>query len=363
MSPNVRRRTSGRPGGRAALTRPDDPAPIIPVLARRVREIEAKVGRGPMSPSNRTKFQVIALLVRSERARIKGDAEIPSGARTELLKRLDGIATILAQVASRDTSLLTLLDGKTPGPAAQRLRLDWLVESGAELAPEDMVITAPAPPAPVIPAGVTTTQAPVPPSVSSRVMSNPFLAPDLERALQHERLPGRLAGWDLMDPLYRAFEEGAGGGAASMDLPPAPTIDRISPEGSTLMVHQARFLEEVRLGHRTFLLADEPGLGKTAQSVLAASVAGAYPMLAVVPNVVKINWAREVQRWTPHRRVAVIHGDGRDVDAFADVFVVNYEILDRHFAWLSSLGLRSMVVDEAHFIKNLKSQRSQQVLA
>ncbi|MEP7334089.1 MAG: SNF2-related protein, partial [Terracoccus sp.] len=363
MSPNVRRRTSGRPGGRTALTRPDDPAPIIPILARRVREIEAKVGRGPMSPANRTKFQVIALLVRSERARIKGDPEIPSGARTELLKRLDGIATILAQVASRDTSLLTLLDGKTPGPAAQRLRLDWLLESGAELAPEDMVITAPAPPAPVIPAGVTTTQAPVPASVSSRVMSNPFLAPDLGRALQHERLPGRLAGWDLMDPLYRAFEEGAGGEAATMDLPPAPTIDRISPQGSTLMVHQARFLEEVRLGHRTFLLADEPGLGKTAQSVLAASVAGAYPMLAVVPNVVKINWAREVQRWTPHRRVAVIHGDGRDVDAFADVFVVNYEILDRHFAWLSSLGLRSMVVDEAHFIKNLKSQRSQQVLA
>ncbi|OFE15367.1 helicase [Humibacillus sp. DSM 29435] len=363
MSPNVRRRTSGRPGGRVVLTRPDDPAPIIPILARRVREIEAKVGRGPMSPSNRTKFQVIALLVRSERARIKGDPEIPSGARTELLKRLDGIATILAQVTSRDTSLLTLLDGKTPGPAAQRLRLDWLLESGAELAPEDMVIVAPAPPAPVIPAGVTTTQAPVPASVSSRVMSNPFLAPDLGRALQHERLPGRLAGWDLMDPLYRAFEEGAGGGSATMDLPPAPTIDRISPQGSTLMVHQARFLEEVRLGHRTFLLADEPGLGKTAQSVLAASVAGAYPMLAVVPNVVKINWAREVQRWTPQRRVAVIHGDGRDVDAFADVFVVNYEILDRHFAWLSSLGLRSMVVDEAHFIKNLKSQRSQQVLA
>jgi SNF2 family DNA or RNA helicase len=129
------------------------------------------------------------------------------------------------------------------------------------------------------------------------------------------------------------------------------------------MVHQSRFLQSVQEGHRTFLLADEPGLGKTAQSVMAASIAGAYPMLAVVPNVVKINWAREVERWTPQRRVTVIHGDGNDVDAFADVFVVNYEILDRHFGWLSSFGFRSMVVDEAHFIKNLGSQRSQQVLA
>ena len=86
-------------------------------------------------------------------------------------------------------------------------------------------------------------------------------------------------------------------------------------------------------------------------------------MLAVVPNVVKINWAREVERWTPHRRVTVIHGDGIDVDAFADVFVVNYTVLDRHLSWLSTFGFRSMVVDEAHFIKNLTSQRSQHVLA
>jgi len=53
--------------------------------------------------------------------------------------------------------------------------------------------------------------------------------------------------------------------------------------------------------------------------VLAASVADTYPLLAVVPNVVKMNWAREVKRWTPHRRATVIQGDGEDIDAFADV--------------------------------------------
>ena len=47
-------------------------------------------------------------------------------------------------------------------------------------------------------------------------------------------------------------------------------------------------------GHRTFLLADEPGLGKTAQALLAAQAADAYPLLVVVPNVVKTNWAHEV---------------------------------------------------------------------
>src|SRR5690606_1162401 len=38
------------------------------------------------------------------------------------------------------------------------------------------------------------------------------------------------------------------------------------------------------------------------------------------------------------------------------------EILDRHVGWLGELGLRGMVVDEAHYIKNRKSQRSQNVL-
>ena len=82
-----------------------------------------------------------------------------------------------------------------------------------------------------------------------------------------------------------------------------------------------------------------------------------------MPNVVKTNWAREVELWTPSARVTVIHGDGEDVDAFGDVVIVNYEVLDRHVGWLGGLGFKGMVVDEAHYIKNQKSQRSQNVLA
>ena len=146
-------------------------------------------------------------------------------------------------------------------------------------------------------------------------------------------------------------------------MPEAPRLDRLSPPGMELMRHQARFIESARQGHRSYLLADEPGLGKTAQSLLAASVTNSYPLLAIVPNVVKMNWAREVELWTPNRRATVIHGDGDSLDAFADVVVVNYDVLDRHLAWLGSLGFKGMVVDEAHFIKNLQSQRSKHVLA
>nr|WP_201469510.1 DEAD/DEAH box helicase [Microbacterium hydrocarbonoxydans] len=347
---------------RKKTSRRDDEAPLIPILARKVREIEAKSQRGKLGPTNRVKFQVIAFLVREERARVKADTEIADGARAELLKRLDGVATILAKTAARDTSLIQLLEAdQATSPVAKRMRRDWLLESGAELAPEELIIADIAPvQMPVVPAAIAERQV-TPPSVEARQLANPFLAPDLTpRPTTTPRR--RLDGWELMGPLYKAFETGAGGSAASMDLPPAPEYDHVSPKGLEVMVHQSRFLEAVRAGHRSFLLADEPGLGKTAQSVLAASVAEAYPLLVVVPNVVKMNWAREVERWTPQRRATVIQGDGTDIDAFADVFIVNYEILDRHMSWLASIGLRGMVVDEAHFIKNLSSQRSQNVL-
>ena len=64
---------------------------LIPVLARAVREVETSASRGPVSPSGRTKFQVIALLVREERARAKTDPELGEEARAETLKRLDGV--------------------------------------------------------------------------------------------------------------------------------------------------------------------------------------------------------------------------------------------------------------------------------
>ena len=349
---------------KTSSARRDDEAPIIPILARKVREVEAKAQRGKLGPTNRVKFQVIAFLVREERARVKGDAELTDAARAELLKRLDGVATILAKTAARDTSLIQLLEvDQATSPVARRMRRDWLLESGAELAPDELIITDVAPvSAPVVPAALAERQV-VPQQVEARREANPFLAPDLAARAPKETPRRRLDSWELMGPLYKAFETGAGGATASMDLPPVPEFDRLSPKGLEVMPHQSRFLESVRAGHRTFLLADEPGLGKTAESVLAASVANAYPLLAVVPNVVKMNWAREVERWTPHRRATVIQGDGEDIDAFADVFIVNYEILDRHLSWLSSIGLKGMVVDEAHFIKNLTSQRSQNVLA
>lgn len=337
---------------------------LIPILARKVREVEAKAQTGKkVGPTNRTKFQVIAFLVREERARVKSDADLTDQQRAEALKRLDGVATILAKTAARDTSLIALLEvDHATTPVAQKMRRDWLLESGAEVSPDDLIISSePLKEEDILSPELAEKQV-LPVSVKAKLRSTPFLAPDFATA-KRTAPAVRLSNWELIGPLFKSFEQGAGGQSACMEMPPVPRFDRYSPPGQELMPHQIRFIESVRDGHRTFLLADEPGLGKTAQSLLAASVAGAFPLLAIVPNVVKMNWAREVERWIPGRSATVIHGDGQDVDAFADVFIVNYEVLDRHLSWLSQLGFKGMVVDEAHFIKNLSSQRSKHVLA
>ena len=345
MATRVRRRPDGQSQGqgqgqgqRKATSRRDDPAPIIPILARRVREVEARVARrGSATPTNRTKFQVVALLMRAERARVKDDSSISAGTRADLLKRLDGIATILAQIAARDTSLLALLDASAkPGPAAQQMRRDWLLESGAELAEEDLVITgAPSRPRPVVPPSSQPSRS-LPRRCRRALSPTRSSRPTCGRA-QARLLPSRLAGWELLGPLYRAFEQGAGGEAASMDLPPsrASTASR-RPARSSWSTSRA----SSRACRRDTGPSCSPmsrAWARRRSRCWPRRSPNAYPMLAVVPNVVKINWAREVERWTPQRRVTVIHGDGKDVDAFADVFVVNYEILDRHFGWLSTL--------------------------
>jgi superfamily II DNA or RNA helicase len=346
-----------RSGGRNGSQRARDDAGVIPVLARAAREVETAVQRGPLKPANRARFQVATLLLREERARVKTDAALSDAERANEQKRLDGLAGILAKTAARDTSLIAMLAEDAPVTAAAKaLRRDLLIAAGVELSPDELIITTE-----VKPVDKAVEKQVVPQSVRQMQMSNPFLAPDFSAAQARPTATNRLANWELIEPLFRAFEYGAGGTAASMELPEADIL--ATPGGVELMRHQARFVEEVKRGHRTFLLADEPGLGKTAQALLAASVSNSYPLLVVVPNVVKTNWAREVELWTPKRTATVVHGDGNDVDAFSDVVIVNYEVLDRHVGWLSRFGFKGMVVDEAHFIKNLKSERSKNVLS
>jgi SNF2 family DNA or RNA helicase len=96
---------------------------------------------------------------------------------------------------------------------------------------------------------------------------------------------------------------------------------------------------------RRALLADEPGLGKTAQTIRAikklSETEEVFPALIVCPNTLKKNWEREFGMWWPDVRVQVIKGSAgqrrKQFDTEADVYVINWESLRGH-SKLASYG-------------------------
>lgn len=95
---------------------------------------------------------------------------------------------------------------------------------------------------------------------------------------------------------------------------------------------------------RRALLADEPGLGKTAQAIRALKKmfdAGSevFPALIICPNTLKSNWEREFDKWWPGVNVSVVKGSAtqrkKAFEEPADVYVINWESLRTHSKLLS----------------------------
>ena len=116
------------------------------MLAGVAREVESAVRRPPTRPGVRTKFQVVALLVREERARVMADGTLSESRRVEQLKRLDGVATLLARTAARDTSLLALLAEDARVSDAARAFKATVMRAGGLEPPEEPAPAGPAPP-------------------------------------------------------------------------------------------------------------------------------------------------------------------------------------------------------------------------
>ena len=120
------------------------------MLARTAREVEAAAQRGRVTPAVRAKFQAVALLLRDERARVRAASGTDSH-RAGQLKRLDGIATILATTAVGDAGLMALLaEDADVSDAARSLKREMLRDLGIEPVPEELApaetVTVPAGP-------------------------------------------------------------------------------------------------------------------------------------------------------------------------------------------------------------------------
>lgn len=140
------------------------------------------------------------------------------------------------------------------------------------------------------------------------------------------------------------------------------SVEVAGTNADRLMPHQAAVVAAVQSGSRALYLADEPGLGKTATSLVSAAAAGAQRTVVVVPAVVKTNWAREVEMWTPGRETLVLDGrKSAPIPAGTEVVIINYDILSAHLDAILAWRPDSLVVDEAHYVKDRQAARTKAV--
>ena len=130
---------------------------------------------------------------------------------------------------------------------------------------------------------------------------------------------------------------------------------------------------------KRFMNCDEPGLGKTLQSIATINLADAFPCLVVCPSSLKINWLREWEKFTD-KKAMILTDKVRDTWTFFfqtgmhQVFIVKYESLKKYFVqrikkaegWTlrdvefrNSINLfKSVIIDESHRCKSASTQQA-----
>ncbi len=112
-------------------------------------------------------------------------------------------------------------------------------------------------------------------------------------------------------------------------------------------------------------IGDEMGLGKTITALAVLHHNGSYPALIVAPSSLLGNWRREAEKWLPGKKVQLFLSGKTVLDKSADIVIVSYTLAEKVLAALGNAKnhFHQLIVDEAHYVKNFKAQRSKTVKA
>lgn len=132
---------------------------------------------------------------------------------------------------------------------------------------------------------------------------------------------------------------------------------------------------------KRLFIGDEPGLGKTLQSIGIVDTANAYPCLVICPSSLKINWQREFEKFTDKKALIMDNNNKATwpylltMKGMQKVAIVNYESLRKFFVWDITSGrkdfrlkdvvftphidtFKSVIIDESHRVKDPSAQQT-----
>lgn len=163
-------------------------------------------------------------------------------------------------------------------------------------------------------------------------------------------------------------------------IPELPELTTEIPLKRKLFPYQEKGVAYA-LDKKRLIIGDQPGLGKTGQSIAAILSANQFPCLVICPASLKINWQREWEIWTNKKARVIDPAIARYMDRWidsgmVDVFIVNYESLKKYFVQEINVPegkkltiknimfnkkrelFKSVIVDESHRCKDLKTQQT-----
>ena len=140
-------------------------------------------------------------------------------------------------------------------------------------------------------------------------------------------------------------------------------IDVPSPKGLNYMPFQRAGIGYA-MSREHVLIADEMGLGKTIQALgIVNTTPEAKRVLVVCPASLRLNWKQEAERWLVNSELEPKVIDAKNpITGDENFLIINYDILSKNRNALKASDWDIMIVDEAHYLKNPKAQRTKALL-
>ena len=129
--------------------------------------------------------------------------------------------------------------------------------------------------------------------------------------------------------------------------------------------------------------------GKTIEALSIVQYHNAFPVLIICPAMLKRNWDIEINNWLYDKKIQLIRGEKAVIDKDIDIYIINYDVIDtyapqfvdvtyaksktpeidkkfkrkpRVLSRKPLINLKSIILDESHYIKNKKAKRTKIIL-
>lgn len=132
------------------------------------------------------------------------------------------------------------------------------------------------------------------------------------------------------------------------------------PPGLVPMPFQEAGVEYL-LPRRNGLLGDQPGLGKTIQSILLSNAMESKYNLVICPASLRLNWEREIWKWSTTEDVSTYPilkaSDG--VSFVSNYVIISYNLVSNQgiFSAVMDKMWDHLILDEGHYLKDPKGNQ------